>query len=255
MIWQILAIAAALDARSGSVVYSDLGPLGPAGANGGGSPMDSESTSTQASPQGPLTLRQLGQEFREEVLSLDRGLAGTFLALWRAPADVARGYVARRDPRYVRPLRYLMIAVTVNIALAWLWLERDAAAGSERARATFLLEHSVLLLFVVVPVLALLMRVLLGRLQVSLLDAFVVLGYTQAQVTWIASLATLATGAGPAWLPQALSLGAAAYLVWAWASFARGATWARWCAALAMLVLGQVANDLIVLAALRLVGA
>lgn len=222
--------------------------------------MSDERATTDPAPGGvpptSLTLRQVWQEFADDVLSLDRGLPATFLALCTRPAEVARRYLATRDPRLARPLRYLLTAMTLNLAVAWALFDRPVGqpiGEADRSQVRFLLEHSLLLLLIVIPLLALLMRLLFARLQVRLIDALVVLAYTQAQVVLLTTLAGLLASA---WSSEKVlvvgSLVAAAYLVWAWSSFAQGSAWLRWSAALLMLVLGQVVNDLVVVGALRL---
>lgn len=210
--------------------------------------------------KGPVTLREIGAELRAEFLEWDRGLPGTLRAVSVRPAEVARAYLERRDRRYTRPLRYLLLSIVASVAVSWLVYERIEVidqADAERARnVPFLMEHAALLTLAILPGVAALMRGLFHGLGIRYVDALVLLGYTQAQANWFGLAAPLLLLAG---VPKAGALVVAAvvvaWLAWAWAGFGQGPAWRRWAAAIGTLVLGQALNALGVFAALALARA
>lgn len=119
----------------------------------------------------------------------------------------------------------------------------------------FVLDNAAVITLIVLPLVALLMRLCFIGLNVRFIDALVALFYTQGQVNLVGvmSVAAMAlTNSQAANVPfVALTL---IYFVWAWASFASGPIWRRVLAAVLTLVLGQVINGLIVYAIVTYLG-
>ncbi|HET7845769.1 MAG TPA: DUF3667 domain-containing protein [Xanthomonadales bacterium] len=66
-----------------------------------------------------LTLRAIGEQVADELLSFDRGLPWTFAQLSWRPGNAVRAYLERRDPRLTKPLRYFVIVLAAaGLALA-----------------------------------------------------------------------------------------------------------------------------------------
>ena len=210
---------------------------------------------------GPVTLRNILDEAGDEFLSWDRGLLGTVSGLCTRPAEVARAYLFERSRRYVRPLRYLVVSIALSVLASWWVLDqqgmREHLGASTKAiwQGSLLLEHAAIITLIVLPLVAGAMRLLFHGMRVRYVDALVVLAYSQAQVNLFQILAVAwlaAIGNSAADLP--VSLLAAAYLLWSWASFAQGPAWRRWLAAVLTLVAGQLINGVIVVLAIRLLG-
>jgi hypothetical protein len=65
--------------------------------------------STDPAPPGRLTMAAFWRDVGQEIFSLDRGLPGTFLGMFRNPGGLVRDYVVTRDPRIIRPLRHFLV--------------------------------------------------------------------------------------------------------------------------------------------------
>lgn len=216
---------------------------------------------TPPSGHGPLSIAALRRDLAAELLSFERGLPHTFVQVWRAPAVVAARYVHTRDPGLVRPLRYLLVAVAGYSALAWLLMsklglaERLALTPLQSAQSEFVIQHAGWIVLVVVPAIAGLLRAFEGPRAGSYVHALVLVAYTQAQALWVQALVLtpLAFLALP-WLPAAVSLVVAVWLLWAWSRYFPGRPWRGWIAALVALVSGTAINQLVVQFALRWFG-
>lgn len=210
---------------------------------------------------GPLSLSALRRDLAAELFSLERGLLHTFVQVWRAPAAVAARYVATRDPGLVRPVRYLLIAVAAYSALAWFLMsklglaERLALTPVQSAQSEFVIQHAGWIVLVVVPAIAGLLRAFEYPRAGSYVHALVLVAYTQAQALWVQALVLtpLAFLALP-WLPAAVSLLVAAWLLWAWSRYYPGRPVRAWVAAVVALVAGTAFNQVAVQLALRWFG-
>lgn len=209
-------------------------------------------------PKRPITLGELAAGVRDDLLQWDRGIVGTFIGLLWKPGRVIRGFLEDRDERYAKPWRYLIFGVLANVAAAWFVLDslgyREALGIEQQSdRIAFILDNAAIITLVVLPFVALVMRICFIGLNVRYIDALVALFYTQGQVNLfsVLSVATMAlTGSQAANAPFiALTL---IYFVWAWASFASGPWWRRLVAAVLTLVAGQIINGAIVYALVTL---
>ena len=198
---------------------------------------------------GPVTLREIAAEFGDEFLSWDRGLPGTFFALFVRPARVVRAYLDERSRRYTRPLRYLLLSVALGLLANW-WAydhgdaERLLSPQEQQLRqSAFLIEHAALMTLLILPLVAVGMRLAFAGLGLRYVDALVLLGYTQAQVNLVSLVIPLwhAT-VGSRVLDVPVVIAVIGYLIWAWASTARGRAWRRWLSAVIAFVLAQAIN-------------
>lgn len=198
-------------------------------------------------PNNPVTLREILQETRDEVLQWDHGLPGTLHWLLRQPALVIRHYLWQRSGRFTKPLRFLLLSVAVTILMDWL-VHRQLGWRSLVTPAAdldnFLIENSAVLLLLILPIIALVFRLCFFGLQIRYVDALVTLAYTQSVVNLIGALIILALPLLPAQriVLTAISLLLLVYTIWVWSSVAIGPAWRRWLAAIITLVLAQIAN-------------
>ena len=209
----------------------------------------------------PLSLSALRRDLVAELFNLERGLAHTFVQVWRAPAATAARYVRTRDATLVRPVRYLLIAVAGYSALAWLLLtqlglaERLALTPAQSAQSGFIIQHAGWIVLVVVPAIALLLRAFQPPRGGSYVEALVLVAYTQAQGLWYQALVLtpLAFLATP-WASTTATLAVMAWLLWAWSGAFPGRIVRGWIAALFALVAGTALNQGVVYLALRWFG-
>lgn len=209
----------------------------------------------------PLTVSALRRELAAELFNLERGLAHTFVQVWRAPAATAARYARTRDATLVRPVRYLLIAVAGYSALAWLLLtrlglaERLALTPAQSAQSGFIIQHAGWIVLVVVPAIALLLRAFHPPRSGSYVEALVLVAYTQAQGLWYQALVLtpLAFLATP-WASTAATLAMMAWLLWAWSGHFPGRIVRGCFAALVALVAGTALNQGVVYLALRWFG-
>lgn len=203
---------------------------------------------------------ELAAGVRDDLFQWDRGIVGTFIGLIWKPGRVIRGFLEDRDERHAKPWRYLLFGVLANVVAAWFVLDnlgyRGALGlGNQSAQIAFVLDNAAIITLVVLPLVALSMRICFIGLNVRYIDALVALFYTQGQVNLygVASVAAMAlTNSQAANLPFiALTL---IYFVWAWASFASGPMWRRLLAAVLTLTLGQIINGLVVYAVITYLG-
>lgn len=213
---------------------------------------------TEPAERGPVTLGELARGVRDDLLQWDRGLIGTFIAMIWKPGAVARGFIFERDDRWAKPWRYLLFGVLVNVAATWFVLDnlnyRERLGISDRVdQLAFLLDNAAIVTLIVLPLVALAMRVCFLGLKMRYIDALIVLFYTQGQVNLLGALSLAlmaATGSQAANVP--ITIAVLVYFLWAWASFAVGAWWRRLLAALLTLVAGQAINGAVVYGALHL---
>jgi len=208
----------------------------------------------------PITLGELAAGVRDDLFQWDRGIVGTFIGLSWKPGRVIRGFIEDRDERYAKPWRYLIFGVLANVAAAWFVLDNlgyreTLGLGNQSDQIAFVLDNAAIITLVVLPLVALSMRLCFIGLNLRYIDALVALFYVQGQVNLIgvASVVAMALlNSQAANLPfVALTL---IYFVWALASFASGPIWRRVLAAVLTLALGQIVNGLIVYAAIAYIG-
>ncbi|MDZ7773220.1 MAG: DUF3667 domain-containing protein [Balneolaceae bacterium] len=63
-------------------------------------------------PHRRLGFKAFAGQFLSELVNIDRGVPGTFLALFRRPEEVVRDYFDGHD-RYMNPFRYVVVIVTI----------------------------------------------------------------------------------------------------------------------------------------------
>lgn len=212
-------------------------------------------------PHKPLTMRELWRELVDELFSLDRGLPWTFVQLWRRPGATIRGYVAARDPRVTRPIRYLVIATAALTGAMLLLRSRFEAMGriesgtQAAAIADLAIENLLLVSAVGVVASALVMWLVFRRERPALVETTVVAAYIGAQSTWLNVVSGFAVAAaGSPWSSVVVAIVIVGYTVWAWGDYFGGRA-GDWLRAFAGIVLTQAVTGALVFAAARLATA
>lgn len=202
----------------------------------------------------PVTLREVILAIAREFAQWEHGILGTFIALCWRPAAVARAYLTTRDPRYVKPWRWLVLSVVTQIAVEWfaiqhLGLPTQNLSGGMR----FVHDNSTVLSLLILPLVALAMRLFFIGQRVRYVDALLLLFYTQGQTNLLGLLVVPVVLAHQTYIAIAISIGLQLYVIWAWASFGAGPWWRRIGAAVLTLVAGSAINQAIVYVILKLV--
>lgn len=84
---------------------------------------------------GPLTFRYLGQQVVRVFFDLERGFLYTFRKMLTAPGEVARRYLDGEQRRFISPVAYYIIAITVSIlvtTLLWDSMIDNALSNADR---------------------------------------------------------------------------------------------------------------------------
>lgn len=84
---------------------------------------------------GPLTFRYLGQQVVRVFFDLERGFLYTFRKMLIAPGEVARRYLDGEQRRFISPVAYYIIAITISIlvtTLLWDSLIDNALLNASR---------------------------------------------------------------------------------------------------------------------------
>lgn len=203
---------------------------------------------SDSATQSPVTLTEILTEIRDETLQWDHGLPGTFRRLWLTPASVIRAYLWQRSNQYSKPLRYVLISVALGLLVNWFIHDKLGYSSILRSNESdvdqFIRDNAAVLTLLLLPLMAVVMRLLFHGLQIRYVDALVTLTYTQGQVNFASALLTPAVVflPGSRYVVAAISLFLIVYLLWAWSSVAIGAAWRRWLAALLTLALSQALN-------------
>lgn len=216
-------------------------------------------TELTVSSKGPLTLREALREARHDWLDLERGALGTLIDLTLRPARVMRAYLVERRRDYVRPLRYLLFSVALQVAVGWYVLNdphlgKLLQGGAETtAQASWFLEHAAVLTLMILPLVAGVLQLCMHRFGMRYVDALVVTSYTQAQLNLFnAAITVPVVLLGSPLFQGAVGIVALGYVVFAWASFVEGRWPWRILAALLAVTLAQVLNGVVVWGMTRL---
>lgn len=199
--------------------------------------------------KGPLTLREALHEARHDWLDLERGALGTVVDLTLRPARVMRAYLIERRRDYVRPLRYLLFSVALQVAVGWYVLNhpqlgellRKSGQGVEHA--SWFLDHAAVLTLFILPLIAAVLKLCMHRFGMRYVDALVVTSYTQAQINLFNAVVMVPVVlAGSKALQVGVGMVSLVYVVLAWASFSQGRLLWRILAALLAVILAQALN-------------
>lgn len=202
-----------------------------------------------APPAGPLTLREALREARHDWLDLERGALGTVVDLTLRPAKVMRAYLHERRRDYVRPLRYLLFSVAIQVAIGWYVLNdpqlgallRQNAQNAEHA--SWFLDHAAVLTLFILPLVALVLKLCMHRFGMRYVDALVVTSYSQAQVNLFnAAVMVPVVMTGSQLAQVGVGIAALGYVLYAWAGFVHGRLLWRVLAALLAIILAQALN-------------
>lgn len=196
-----------------------------------------------------VTIRSLLSEVKREYLQLDYGLLATFAMVLRRPSDVVYAYIHRTSDRYTKPLAFLIASVGISLLINWVvfdWLAIDYPLDADGGPTDAIVrEYMMALTLLILPLIALCMRLFFWRLSLSYVAALVVLAYTQAAVNLVNILLFLPLillFEPSAKLAPLMNFGLLCYVMWAWASCAKGHVLLRWGAAFLSLVAAQTLN-------------
>ena len=127
-----------------------------------------------------LTVKKVIHEFSERYLSLDNKFITTFKTMFTHPEWVVNGYLDGLRMRYVNPISYLIIAVTLSSINVYLMRngyfgEIDYASMSGNQKTPFdmkdymnsVYDYNSILVFSILPLLALVSKIVFFNYYVS----------------------------------------------------------------------------------------
>lgn len=130
-----------------------------------------------------------------DFFDFDHGFLGTALLLLTQPARVTRDYIAGRTVRYLSPIKYFLITLTLAQLVSWqLGIMQDFVAGfmegteislSTGAGAELLARYFVLVAAPVVVILTLLARLFFRRAGFNVAELLVFFLFTFGQLCLI----------------------------------------------------------------------
>jgi len=178
----------------------------------------------QAAATGRLRLGEILKGVLVLLSTLDSKIARTAVGLTRNPGKVCKAYVEGQRIRYVAPLRYCVtivaLMVLVNVLTGFDPGDFSPTGTTERQRevqriaAAFVVTHLDLVLFLVLPALVVIYRVLFFRSGRNLAEVSVFVLYTMGQIFLLGLLFTPLRFVAFAWqLPLRLAL-QIAFLSW-----------------------------------------
>jgi len=153
-----------------------------------------------------LTFKNLFAHFSETFLNYDNKLLRTFIVLFKKPEAVIESYIDGVRKRYVNPISYFGLAVTLT-GLYTLIVTRYfpetfdfsilTAPGQEefqRKNMSFVQEYQSLIMMFYIPIYALIARVsFLGLNKYNYTELLVIFMFTQAQISISIAIITVLT--------------------------------------------------------------
>ena len=144
-----------------------------------------------------ITFKRLLGDIADRVFSLDNSFARTFLTLFTRPENVIGGYISGVRKKYMNPLSYMGIALTLSGLVVFLIQKYFAdqidltgitnAPTSEFTRrySEFVYDYSSLLFILYIPVLALPSYLVFNKIRYNLAEHVVVFTYILAQYSLV----------------------------------------------------------------------
>ncbi len=150
-----------------------------------------------------ITMRQVLKDLQQHFIHVDQGFLYTIRQLLLRPGHSIREYIAGKRVRHVRPLKFVFWSVAISfLVFHYVGLDRDMAekmvnqqTGSERARIMsekiyqLITDHPTILLFFMIPMIALWSRALFRRKDYNYAEHFVLNAYLMGELS-LASVLT-----------------------------------------------------------------
>lgn len=150
-----------------------------------------------------ITIRQVLKDIQQHFIHVDQGFLYTIRELLVRPGHAIREYLAGKRVRHVRPLKFMFWSVAISfLVFHYIGLDQDMMqkmdnqqSGSERARQLsgkifqLISDHPTVLLFFMVPMIALWSLVLFRRKGYNYAEHFVLNAFLMGEL----SLATVLT--------------------------------------------------------------
>lgn len=148
-----------------------------------------------------LTMKNLFSDFSEQFFNYDNTFLKTFIALFRKPEDVIGGYIKGMRKRYINPISYLAITITIS-GIYMLILNKyfpNAMAemstlglkGSEKSiqqTVVFIQKYYTFAMILLIPFYALISRlVFINRKEFNYTEHIIMTMYIVAQFTLVSS--------------------------------------------------------------------
>jgi hypothetical protein len=143
-----------------------------------------------------LTVPSVFREFSERYFSFDNKFLNTFVTLFKSPEKVVNGYINGLRVRYVNPITFLVIAVTLSSIQVYLlkngYIDFNIADIPQDPNAPFdtkalndwFLDHQNVVMFLSIPFLALISKVVfIDRKEFNFAEHNLIYFYTYSAST------------------------------------------------------------------------
>ena len=146
-----------------------------------------------------LTLKQVGQDLGNQVFNLDNTFFKTFKHLFVQPDAVIKSYISGTRKKYMNPIGYFAIAVTL-LGVLFFFLRRvyhvDLTSNSftdrEGPNMDFIFDYQGLLSYLIVPLNAIMTWILfIDRKKLNYTEHLVANAYISGQVSFVQVLVCL----------------------------------------------------------------
>jgi hypothetical protein len=144
-----------------------------------------------------ISFKRLLGDLADRVFSLDNSFTRTFLTLFTHPENVIGGYISGVRKKFMNPLSYMGIALTLSGLIVFLIqkffadkidLTGISSAGEtefSRSYQEFVYDYSSLLFILYIPVMALPAYLVFNKVRYNLAEHFVVFTYILAQYSLV----------------------------------------------------------------------
>ncbi|MDG1572235.1 DUF3667 domain-containing protein [Robiginitalea sp. M366] len=144
-----------------------------------------------------ITFRALLKDFVDRLFNLDNSVVRTFTGLLIRPEAVIDGYIKGLRKRYLNPISYLGIALTLSGIIMFIiqkfqseavdFTQASQSVNPEfnRKWSEFVFDYNAFFFFLYLPVLVVPAFLLLNKVRYNLAEYFVALFYAMAQVSLV----------------------------------------------------------------------
>lgn len=151
-----------------------------------------------------LTIKNLFEHFSEQFLNYDNKFLQTFIHLFTKPKEVIGGYIDGTRKKYINPISFLAISLTLSGIYFFFFKDKFAeilsssdlyiSDGQEKLTAAvtnFTTEYNSLLYFVIIPALALISLAVFYNKKYNLTEHIVIYLYSMSLSSMVSIVLTV----------------------------------------------------------------
>ncbi|NKI33072.1 DUF3667 domain-containing protein [Croceivirga thetidis] len=140
-----------------------------------------------------LTLKNIWQDISFQVFDLDNTILKTFRHMFTKPEVVVEGYIGGARKKYMNPISYFAIAITLSGLLFYIlrnWyginMTQNTINGQKGPDMDFIFDYQGLLSYLMMPIYALMTWILfLDKRKLNFTEHLVTNAYTTAQMSFV----------------------------------------------------------------------